>query len=328
MHRSFAGARGALLVSCLLVAGCSGATPTASQAVVESSAPATASPSPSVEPSSAPPSSSPSASTSAEASPSGDPTKPIFPEFDPSKFSNGSNITNEWLPLQPGRRWIEDGVTIEGGERIPHKIVFTVTNLTKKIEGIPTVVAYVEDYNEGQLVEKEIAFYAQDDDGAVWYFGEHPEEYEDGEFVQAATWIAGIEDAKPGIKVIADPSKQTQAMYQGWGPKVEWDDYGVLDAHQDQDCVTAGCFDDVYRYAESSDQEPGIYQLKSYAKGVGEIRTGARGGGDSQEDLQLKSKALLKGADLEKFDDLALAMEAHAYKISPAYKGTEKMQMQ
>ena len=326
MLRTCTGARGALLASCLLVVGCTAvpAAPSASQAAAEPSPTATPQPSPTLPDTG--PSASPSAAASAESSPSGDPTKPIFPEFDASKFSNGANITNEYLPLQPGRRWIEDGVTIEEGERIPHRIVFTVTNLTKKIEGIPTVVAYVEDYNEGELVEMEIAFYAQDDDGAVWYFGEHPEEYEDGELVDAPTWIAGVAGAKPGIKVIADPSKQTQAMYQGWGPKVEWDDYGVLDVHQDQDCVTAGCFSDVYRYAESSDQEPGIYQLKSYAKGIGEIRTGARGGGDSQEDLQLKSRALLTGADLEKFDDLARAMEAHAYKISAAYKATEKMQ--
>ncbi len=327
MHRSLTGARGALLGSCLLVAGCTGATPSASQAVVEPSATQvpTLAPTPTLPDTG--PSTSPDVGPTTSPSPSSDPTKPIFPEFDATKFSSGSNITNEWLPLQPGRRWIEDGVTIEDGERIPHRIVFTVTNLTKRIEGIPTVVAYVEDYNEGKLVEKEIAFYAQDDDGAVWYFGEHPEEYEDGEFVQAPTWIAGIADAKPGIKVIADPAKQTQAMYQGWGPDVDWDDYGVLDVHQDQDCVTAGCFKDVYRYAESSDQEPGVYQLKSYAKGIGEIRTGARGGGDSQEDLQLKSKAILKGAGLEKFDDLALAMEAHAYKINPeVYGKTEKMQ--
>src|SRR5690242_17658513 len=176
MLRTYAGARGALLMSCLLVVGCTAtpAAPSASQAAVEPSPAATPEPSPTLPETG--PSASPSASASAEASPSGDPTKPIFPEFDASKFSNGSNITNEYLPLQPGRRWIEDGVTIEGGERIPHKIVFTVTNLTKKIEGIPTVVAYVEDYDEGELVEKEIAFYAQDDDGAVWYFGEHPEE--------------------------------------------------------------------------------------------------------------------------------------------------------
>ena len=330
MHRSLTGARGAILVSCLLVAACSGTTPTATPTTA-SPAPASASASGTAEPSSAPPTASPSvsasASASAEASPSGDPAKPVFADFDPSKFTNGSNITNAWLPLQPGRRWIEDGVTIEDGERIPHKIVFTVTNLTKKIEGIPTVVAYVEDYADGQLVEKEIAFYAQDDDGTVWYFGEHPEEYEDGEFVQAPTWIAGIADAKPGVKVFGDPSTQTYAIYQGWAPKVDWNDYGRLDEHQDKDCVPAGCFNDVYRFAESSDEEAGIFQLKSYAKGIGEIRTGARGGGDSQEDLKLKSKALLKGVDLEKVDALARAMEAHAYQISmDVYAKTERMQ--
>ena len=325
MHRSFAGARGAFLVSCLLVVGCTAtpaarsapSAPSASQAAIE--------PLPAATPTL--PDTGPSASPSAEPSPSGDPAKPTFPTFDASKFSNGSNITNAWLPLQPGRRWIEDGVTIEEGERIPHKIVFTVTNLTKRIEGIPTVVAYIEDWADGQLVEKEIAFYAQDDDGAVWYFGEHPEEYEDGEFVQAPTWIAGIAEAKPGIKVFADPSAQTQALYQGWAPKVDWNDYGRLDEHEDKDCVTAGCFSDVFRIAESSDEEPGIFQLKSYAKDIGEIRTGARGGGDSQEDLALKSKARLSGAALAKIDQLARDMETHAYRISKdVYGQTEKMQ--
>src|SRR4029079_8400684 len=83
---------------------------------------------------------------------------------------------------------------------------------------------------------------------------------------------------------------------------------------------------DVFRIAESSDEEPGIFQLKSYAKDIGEIRTGARGGGDSQEDLALKSKALLSGAALAKIDQLARDMETHAYKISKdVYGQTERM---
>ena len=80
-----------------------------------------------------------------EPTPALDPLIPIFAEFDPSHFSNGATITNEWLPLQPGRRWIEDGVTLEGGERIPHRITFTVTNLTKVIAGVKTAVVWVED---------------------------------------------------------------------------------------------------------------------------------------------------------------------------------------
>jgi hypothetical protein len=66
-------------------------------------------------------------------------------------------------------------------EEIPHRIEFTVTDLTKEIAGVSTVVAWVVDYSDGQVVEQEIAFYAQDNDGNVWYLGEHPEEYEDGD---------------------------------------------------------------------------------------------------------------------------------------------------
>ena len=325
MDRSSLGAIGTLVASCLLIAGCT-AAPAASQALIEPSPVATPtlpvtgpSPTASDEPNQPPPSVEPSESV--------DPGVPQFPAFDASTFSNGANITNEWLPLQPGRRWIHDGVTIEGGERIPHRIVFTVTNLTKRIDGVDTIVAYVEDYTDGELVEKEIAFYGQDDAGTVWYFGEHPEEYEDGEFVQAPTWIAGLADAKPGVKMYADPASHPEALYQGYAPEVEWNDYGRLDEHQNEDCVQAGCFNDVYRFAESSDAEPGVFQLKSYARGVGEIRVGWRGGGDTQEDLTLKSKATLNGAALEKFDKLARAMEAHAYQISPdLYGKTEKMQ--
>jgi hypothetical protein len=327
MDRRFMGTVGVLVVSCLLAVGCT-AAPTASQAVIEPSAPpATPSALPNTGPS-AEPSDEPNVPpTSAEPSESIDPAVPRFAEFDAAKFSNGADITNRWLPLQPGRRWITDGATIEDGTRIPHRITFTVTNLTKMIDGVQTVVAYVEDYTEGELVEMEIAFYAQDDDGTVWYFGEHPEEYDEGEFVAAPTWIAGVDEAKPGIKMFADPSSHPETWYQGYAPKVEWSDFGRLDEHQNEDCVSAGCFGDVYRIAESSDGEQGIFQLKSYAKGVGEIRVGWRGGGESQEDLSLKSTATLDGARLAEFDQKARDLEAHAYEISPkVYGTTERMQ--
>ena len=49
---------------------------------------------------------------------------------------------------------------------------FTVTSLTKMIAGVNTAVVWIEDISDGVVVEKEIAFYAQDDDGTVWYLGE------------------------------------------------------------------------------------------------------------------------------------------------------------
>jgi hypothetical protein len=255
-----------------------------------------------------------------------DPLIPAFAELDHTRFNDSTDITNPFMPLQPGRRWITDGVTIEDGERIPHRITFTVTDLTKRIDGVVTRVVWIEDFSDGALVEKEIAFYAQDDDGTVWYFGEHPEEYEDGEFVAAPTWIAGLDDARPGIKMFADPLSHTQTYYQGWGPAVDWNDYGRVDEVVQEDCVTFGCYKNVVRFAESSDGEPGIYQLKSYAPDIGEIRVGWRGEAESREELQLKSTATIRGSRLAKIRLQALEMEDHAYQISPkVYGQTEPM---
>jgi hypothetical protein len=273
------------------------------------------------------PEATPSPTASPEPTPTTDPAVPIHAEFDASRFSNGASIDNAWLPLQPGRRWIVEGVTIEDGERIPHKISFTVTSLTKVIAGVKTAVVWIEDISDDVVVEKEIAFYAQDDDGTVWYLGEHPEEYEDGEFVTAPTWIHGIEDARAGVKMFADPSTHTQALFQGWAPAVEWSDYGSLDEALPEDCVTGGCYKDVVRFAESSLGEEGIFQLKSYAKDVGEIRVGWRGEAESREELELKAAAKLGSAALARYDELARDLEAHAYEISPnVYGQTERSQ--
>jgi hypothetical protein len=315
MRLSFVGAASAAALVSVVLVGCTGATP-ASQAVVSPSAVITPSPSPE-------PTASPTATP--EPTPSTDPAVPIHAEFDASRFSNGAVIDNAWLPLQPGRRWIVEGVTIEDGERIPHKISFTVTTLTKMIAGVRTAVVWIEDISDDVVVEKEIAFYAQDDDGTVWYLGEHPEEYEDGEFVAAPTWIHGIEDARAGVKMFADPSTHTQALFQGWAPAVEWSDYGRLDEALPEDCVRVGCYKDVVRFAESSLGEEGIFQLKSYAKNVGEIRVGWRGEAESREELELKAAATLGSSAVARYDELARDLEAHAYEISPnVYGQTER----
>ena len=150
--------------------------------------------------------------------------EPQFPDFDASNFDNSTVIDNKWTPMQPGTFWAYEGSALDGGESVDRRIEFTVTDLTKEIDGVRTVVAWIEDYNNGELIEKEIAFYAQDKDGNVCYFGEHPEDYESGKFVEAPTWIAGIADAKPGIKMLSDPQLGTPVLYQGWGPEVEWSD--------------------------------------------------------------------------------------------------------
>jgi hypothetical protein len=201
-------------------------------------------------------------------------------------------------------------------EEIPHRIEFTVTDLTKDIAGVRTVVAWIVDYSDGQMVEQELAFYAQDNDGNVWYLGEHPEEFEDGEFVDAPTWIAGVEDAVPGIKMKAAPKQGTPAYFQGWAPAVEWTDYAQVDQMGQETCVAVDCYQEVLVIAESSLEEEDAYQLKYYAPGVGNVRVGWRGADATQEELELVEFVELSPKALAEVRAAALAMEDHAYQVS------------
>jgi hypothetical protein len=240
----------------------------------------------------------------------------VFEDFDPINFDDPTHIDNPWLPLQPGTQWVFEGFTIEDGEEIPHRLEFTVTDLTKEIDGVRTVVAYILDYSDGQLVEKEIAFYAQDNDGNVWYLGEHPEEYEGGEFVNAPTWISGLEEAKAGIKMMAQPQVGTPSYFQGWGPVVGWTDYAQVDEMGQELCVPIGCFQDVLVTAESSLEEVDIFQLKYYASGVGNVRVGWRGAAAAQEELEAVVFDQLSPAVLAEIRRQALELEQHAYEVS------------
>ncbi len=245
----------------------------------------------------------------------------VFEDFDPANFEDPTNIDNPWLPLAPGMHWVYEGFTIEEGEEIPHRIEFTITDLTKEIEGVPTVVVWILDYRDDQVVEKEIAFYAQDNDSNVWYLGEYPEEYENGEFVDAPTWISGIEDAKAGIKMMADPQMGTPSYFQGWAPAIEWSDYGQVDQIGQQTCVPLDCYEDVLVIAESSLQETDAFQLKYYAGGVGNVQVGWRGADATQEELELVEYLQLSPEALAKIHAMALELETHAYQVSPEVYG-------
>lgn len=240
-----------------------------------------------------------------------------FWEFDPASFSNSTSINNEWMPMKPGTRWVLEGTAAdEEGNNIDRRIEFTVTGLTKEIAGVATVVAWIVDYDDGEVIEKEIAFYAQDQDGNVWYFGEYPAEYEDGEFVQAAPWIHGIEGSLAGVKMVNEPVLEMPTYYQGWGPAVEWSDYGQVDQTGQETCVPVDCYQNVLVIAESSLGELDAYQLKFYAPGVGEVRVGWRGDDATQEDLELVELVQLSAEELAEINAMALELEELAYQTS------------
>jgi hypothetical protein len=259
-----------------------------------------------------------SAAQPAATATAGAPAEPAFEPFDVGSFdpARSAIIDNAWYPLLAGTRWTYEGSALDQGEKVSRHLEFTVTNLTKEIAGVRTAVAYIVDTDDGVVVEKEIAFYAQDTKGNVWYFGEHPEDYDNGRFVEAPTWIAGYADAKPGIKMRPEPSLGSPSYYQGWGPAVDWTDYARIDQVGAKTCVPFGCYENVTVIAESSLAERGIFQVKDYARGVGELRVGWRGPDPSQEQLELVGFSKLDDAALAKARADALDLEKHAYVVS------------
>lgn len=241
-----------------------------------------------------------------------------FEDFDAKNFDRPTHIDNDWFPLKPGTRYVYEGTTIEDdGTAVPHRVVITVTDLTKALAGIRTVVSWDLDYSDDELVEAELAFFAQDNDGNVWRFGEYPEEYEDGEFVTAPAWIHGFEDARAGIMMKADPQPGTPSYAQGWGPAVDWTDRGQVDQVGQKTCVPLDCYENVVVIAETSQAEPDAQQLKYYAGGMGNVRVGWRGAGEkTKETLELVELVELSPTALAEARAKALDLEKHAYEIS------------
>jgi hypothetical protein len=236
--------------------------------------------------------------------------------FDRNNFGTSTKIDNKWFPLQPGIQLIYEGFTQEDHTRIPHRVVQTVTDLTKVVNGVRAVVVWDVDYKDDELQESEIVFFAQDKDGNVWQLGELVEIYEEGDFVGAHAWMAGLEGASAGIMMKADPQPGTPSYSQGYAPPpINWSDRAKVDQTGQKTCVPAGCYRDVLVIAESSTKEgPDALQLKYYAPGVGYIRVGWKGKREKlRETLELREVVKLAPDALAKARAEALAIEKRAY---------------
>jgi len=248
-------------------------------------------------------------------------------DYDPARFGSSLRVTNRWFPLRPGTQLVFRGTTEEGKEKIPHRVVFTVTDLVKTIDGVRSVVLWDRDYSSGELVEAEIAFFAQDDRGNVWQLGEYPEEYEDGEIVASPLWVHGLQGARAGLTMRAVVKKGTPSYSLGWVPAVGFNDRARILRTGSKTCVPLRCYTSVLVTDEYNRDEPGKHQLKYYAPGVGNVRVGWAGKNEeSKETLVLVAIRRLGADELARARAAALRLEASAYERKNVYGETEPMQ--
>jgi hypothetical protein len=198
--------------------------------------------------------------------------------LDPGNFT--TDIDNPYFPLAPGSRWVYR--EREGGATI--RVVITVTNETKQIEGITARVIRDTATENGELVEDTRDWYAQDSDGNVWYMGEATTEYENGKpKTTEGSWQAGVDGAQPGIAMPGNP-KAGQAYRQEYYKGHAEDRARVvrLDASV---TVPFGHFDEALETEDIGPLGKKTVEHKYFVKNVGQVLAVGVSGGKSREEL-------------------------------------------
>jgi hypothetical protein len=148
---------------------------------------------------------------STDAAPASDtPTQPTAPDsqrvdlVEPT-FSVPTTVDNPLFPISD----LHSAILLGNDEGNPLRIETVLLPEPKIVdvggEKVETLVSQFVSYLDGRIHEVALDWYAQDDAGNVWYFGEDVFNYEDGVVADTdGTWIAG-EDGPPGMIMPADP---------------------------------------------------------------------------------------------------------------------------
>lgn len=210
--------------------------------------------------------------------------KPYDPVSTPSDFTDASGhpnaIDNAYFPLPPGTAFVYDG-TKDGAAQ--HD-VFAVTRDTKAILGVTTVVVHDSVFIDGILEEDTFDWFAQDDLGNVWYLGEATKELDaEGNVISTAgSWEGGVNGAKPGIVMQAQP--KGGKTYRQEFAAGEAEDMATVLSRSKHLSITYGSFGNVLQTKEFSCLEAGI-DHKNYAPGIGLVLVVAVAGGNERLEL-------------------------------------------
>ncbi len=193
-----------------------------------------------------------------------DAREPYQPKIDPAEFTHV--ISNPYFPLRPGTTFTF--TEEDGREKRENRI--TVTRETRMIMGVKCVVVRDTVTLDGALVEESFDWFAQDRQGAVWYFGEATREFKTGGRVSTkGSWEAGTNGAQPGIVMPARP-KVGDRYRQEFSANVA-EDIGQIAAVGESVTVPSGTYAGCIRTREWSMLESGTSR-KWYARGIGLVR--------------------------------------------------------
>ena len=216
----------------------------------------------------------------------------------------GSAAANSWFPLEPGYQSVRLGSLNRGHTELEHRRVFTVTSVTKVIDGVRARLVIDQDFDGGEIAETALDYLALDADGNVVYLGSYTEAYEAGQFVNAAdAWLAGVNGTR-GTLLPGDPQSASGPFTQVDVPGQETSTAEFVKITQSV-CVPFDCYNDVLVIREGS-------EFKYYARGVGGIKTEPNDSGGEQEIEELINLTQLSSASLAEISAEALRLDEHA----------------
>jgi hypothetical protein len=201
------------------------------------------------------------------------------PIIQPENFLD--SITNTYWPMRAGNTWKYENKSDEVTETIDIEVL----KEKKQILGISCTVVHDRVYENGRLIEDTYDWYAQDKAGNVWYMGEDSREMDGDKIIgYEGSWEAGVDGAKPGIIMWADPfpgMPYRQEYYfdeaEDWGQVVE-----ILPSLN----IGGTTYQNVVKTKEWTPLEKDYIENKYYAPGVGLIKEQVITGGTDLLELK------------------------------------------
>ncbi len=187
-----------------------------------------------------------------------------------AKFSHPRDITHPFLPLASLKQDILEGH--EGGKKVRiERTILPEATKTFKIGG-QTVAALVMQDSEivdGELEEVTLDYFAQDDNGTVYYLGETVDEYKNSKVSgHSGAWLFGQDTPAPGIILPGQPKVGDRFKSEDVSNTITESDEVV--SVTETVTVPSGTYRDCVKVKETL--ADGEVEYKFYARGVGVVK--------------------------------------------------------
>jgi hypothetical protein len=187
-------------------------------------------------------------------------------KFDVDARELGPTGRNAFFILEPGHNAVYEA----GSERL----VITVLDETKAVDGVTTRVVEERETKGGSLVEVSRNYFAiSSRTRDVFYFGESVDIYRNGRIVDhEGAWQSGENGARFGLAMPGEP-RLSQKYYQEVAPKIAMDRAAIVGLNAVVK-TPAGAFSNCLKVEETTPLEPGAREYKYYARDVGLVQDG------------------------------------------------------